>query len=217
LSYALEGTTPMQRAVDALHHRCTARSSGNCLEGDPMNTNLPPQDPRRHDDPPVTEVAPLRSSTARFEPPRRRWPGLLAAGIVGVGIAMVAISSFYTPNGAVPPAADPVLSSTPAEPSATPADPAVAAAPADPAVAAAPADPAATAGGGVVDAVKAALASDPALATAPVDVTADAGVVTLAGRAPDADARTRAELLASAAPGVSRVENQLTIEGTTTQ
>jgi hyperosmotically inducible periplasmic protein len=165
-----------------------------------MRSNPPELDPRDPRDP-VDPRDPLYGS--RFVLPRRRWPGLLAAGIIGIGIGAVVLTSFHSP-----------------QPAGAPPAPAVATAPTTP-----PADgsASATADGqnaptaDVTAAVKAALATDPALATAKVDVTADAGVVTLVGSAPDSDARTRAELLASAAPGVSRVDNQLTVGGTTTQ
>jgi hyperosmotically inducible periplasmic protein len=155
----------------------------------PNPSDLDPRDPRD----------PLYGS--RFVLPRRRWPGLLAAGIIGIGIGAVVLTSFHSP-----------------QPTKVPATPEVATAPATPpADSSASPDSQGTPAPDVTTAVKAALATDPALATAKVDVTADAGVVTLVGSAPDSDARTRAELLASAAPGVSRVDNQLTIGGTTTQ
>lgn len=33
--------------------------------------------------------------TTSFVPPRRRWPGVLAATVIGAGIAAAAVSSFY--------------------------------------------------------------------------------------------------------------------------
>lgn len=162
---------------------------------DPRDQRDPLYDPRDPRDP----RDPLYGS--RFVLPRRRWPGLLAAGIIGIGIGAVVLSSVRM-----------------APPANTPAAPEVATAPtAPPADTGASADAQSAPSPDVTAAVKAALATDPALSTAKVDVTADAGVVTLVGSAPDNDARTRAELLASAAPGVARVDNQLTIGGTTTQ
>lgn len=162
----------------------------------PNPPDLDPRDPRA----PIDPRDPPYGS--HFVLPRRRWPGLLAAGIIGIGIGAVVLTSFHSPQPANAPAAPEVATA----PTTPPAD-----------SNAGSADSQAAPAQDVTTAVKAALATDPALATAKVDVTADAGVVTLVGSAPDSDARTRAELLASAAPGVSRVDNQLTVGGTTTQ
>lgn len=57
--------------------------------------------------------------------------------------------------------------------------------------------------------VKTALIADPALKASKIDVTTTDGVVRLVGPAPDANAKQRATVLASAPEGVRGVDNQL--------
>lgn len=147
---------------------------------------------------------PVPAPVAVFVPPRRRWPGLLAAGVIGAGMAAVAISSFYDQRtlgqklDATVEAAHSTLQRG--------------------------ADEAATqgaqagdrlAGGlsdaGITAAVKAALATDPSLSALHIDVSTQSGVVTLEGPAPDEKARERATTLASAPQGVQRVDNRLVV------
>lgn len=59
--------------------------------------------------------------------------------------------------------------------------------------------------------IKAALAADPALSASRIIVTTDNGVVRLEGPAPDANARQRATVLASARDGVRGVDNRLVL------
>lgn len=59
--------------------------------------------------------------------------------------------------------------------------------------------------------VKASLAADTGLKALDIRVETNAGRTTLKGTAPDAAAQSRAQQLASAVPGVSSVDNQLTI------
>lgn len=59
--------------------------------------------------------------------------------------------------------------------------------------------------------VKTALAADPALSAAKIDVTTTGGVVRLDGPAPDAAAKDRATVLASAPRGVRAVDNRLAL------
>jgi hypothetical protein len=59
--------------------------------------------------------------------------------------------------------------------------------------------------------VKTALAADPALSAARIEVTTTAGVVRLDGPAPDAAAKDRATVLASAPRGVRAVDNRLAL------
>ena len=63
----------------------------------------------------------------------------------------------------------------------------------------------------VTAAVKAALAGDAALAATPIEVSTSVGVVRMEGIAPDAAARERAALLASAQRGVRAVDNRLVL------
>lgn len=60
--------------------------------------------------------------------------------------------------------------------------------------------------------VNAALAGDNQLSALRINVDTTNGLVALKGTAPDAAARDRATMLASAVEGVLRVDNQLTIE-----
>ncbi|MGE0349427.1 BON domain-containing protein [Hydrogenophaga sp.] len=60
--------------------------------------------------------------------------------------------------------------------------------------------------------VNAALAEDTQLSALKIDVDTNNGLVELKGTAPDAAARDRATMLASAVEGVQRVENRLTVE-----
>lgn len=59
--------------------------------------------------------------------------------------------------------------------------------------------------------VKTALAADPALSAGRIDVTTSQGVVRLDGPAPDAVAKERATVLASAPQGVRGVDNRLAL------
>lgn len=134
----------------------------------------------------------LRSS--QFTPPRRRTPGLLAAGVVGAAIAFGVVSSWYgAPREDATPAAVPAAQDTGPAPSQ----------------AAAPDDD------GITAAVKAALASDPAIAAAAIEVETQQGVVTLKGAAPDEAVRERAGTLAASSQGVRDVDNRLQVAGAT--
>ena len=61
--------------------------------------------------------------------------------------------------------------------------------------------------------VNAALAADEQLSALKIDVDTTNGQVELKGTAPNAAARDRATILASAVEGVVKVENRLTVEG----
>jgi osmotically-inducible protein OsmY len=64
----------------------------------------------------------------------------------------------------------------------------------------------------IAEQVKAALASSPDFGTSSkVDVHAEDGDVTLRGRAPDPDAKERAEAIARSIPRVKSVNNELTL------
>lgn len=64
---------------------------------------------------------------------------------------------------------------------------------------------------GITAKVKAALAVDPALSASRIDVSTGNGIVRLDGPAPDAAAKTRATVLASAPRGVRGVDNRLAL------
>jgi osmotically-inducible protein OsmY len=59
--------------------------------------------------------------------------------------------------------------------------------------------------------IKASLAGDAGLKALDIRVETTAGRATLSGTAPDAAAKSRAQQLATAVPGVSSVDNQLTV------
>lgn len=59
--------------------------------------------------------------------------------------------------------------------------------------------------------VSAGLARDPALSATRINVDTQAGTVTLRGPAPSAEAKARAETIARAVTGVSKVDNQLEV------
>jgi osmotically-inducible protein OsmY len=151
----------------------------------------------------------LRTTT--FEPKRRHWPGIVAAGVIGAGIAAAAVSSFYDSRSlgqrvdagvaSAAAAADGMKASA----RETAAEAAVGAATAVDQVRESVQDTNITA------AVKTALAADPALSVLKIDVTTKEGVVHLRGPAPDDKSRARAEVLAAAPTGVVKVDNQLVV------
>src|SRR5229473_7662739 len=59
--------------------------------------------------------------------------------------------------------------------------------------------------------IKARMFSDPQLKTATLDVSAKNGVVTLTGQVPDDSARSQAFKLANETPGVTKVNDQLSV------
>lgn len=135
----------------------------------------------------------LRSSS--FTPPRRRWPGILAASVIGAGIAAAAVSSLYDKRSL----GERVDAATAAASSATERMGA--------SVSGSMKD------AGITAAVKTALAADPALSALKIDVTTTDGMVRLSGPAPDDKARERARMLAAAPDGVTSVDNRLVVPG----
>jgi osmotically-inducible protein OsmY len=154
-----------------------------------------------------------------FRPRRRRWPGVLAATLLGAVIAAVMVSNYYSDrtigqrlDSVVDKAGQTVQQGAQDVRSG----------------AAAVADQGAQAGAQVsgsvaqtVDdakittAVKTALAADPALSALKINVTTQDGVVTLEGPAPDEKSRERAAVLAAAPGGVTSVDNRLVVEAKT--
>ena len=59
--------------------------------------NLPPREPEdvRYRQ---AERDDLLLQRGTFTPPRSRWPGVLAAGIIGIGVAAVVYTSFHSPK-----------------------------------------------------------------------------------------------------------------------
>lgn len=159
-----------------------------------MHFQHSPHDPGRSTTT-VTTTPPLRGG--EFQLKRRRWPGLLAAAIVGAGLAAAAVSSYYDDR------------SLGAKLDATAENTALAADRAAGRVAGTFNDAA------ITTAVKTALAADPSLSVLKIEVTTTDGVVLLGGPAPDTKSRDRAEMLALAPAGVVRVDNRLVVAAPT--
>ncbi len=149
--------------------------------------------------------------TPVFQSRRRHWPGILAAAIIGAGIAAAAVSSLYDSrtlgqklDATVAAGSDKVqqqVDGLRAGASEAARDGALA----GDRVAGALGDT------GITAAVKTALAADPALSALKIDVSTEDGVVSLVGPAPDEKARDRAAVLAAAPQGVLRVDNRLVV------
>lgn len=148
-----------------------------------------------------------------YAPPRRRWPVLLFAALVGALVAGVMVSNYYS-DRTIGQRLDSVVdkagrtaergaarleqgAATVTQPGGVPVGEAVAQKFDDVSITAA---------------VKTSLAADPALSALRIDVTTRDGVVALEGPAPDAHARERASVLAAAPKGVVRVDNRLVVE-----
>lgn len=182
-------------------------------------------DPQPHTQPlppravPVAAVAPAVVAVApddslrsvRFQPPRKRWPGFMAALVLGAGVAAAVVSSYYddrtlgqridasvdTAGRAVQQQVQDIKSGATAvaEQGARSTGQLVES----------------LADAGITAAVKTALAADPALSALRIEVSTHDGVVTLAGPAPDEKARERAAVLAAAPEGVRSVDNRLVV------
>lgn len=170
--------------------------------------HFPP--PARPDALPETiEIGALRS--ARFVAPRRRWPGVLAAGALGAAIAAVAVSSFYDDrsigqrlDAGVDAAGRTVQARVDGMKEG-------ASEVASQGVATGERLVASLADAGITASVKTALAADPELSALQIEVDTRDGIVTLAGPAPDAQARERAAMMAAAPEGVRSVDNRLVV------
>jgi hyperosmotically inducible periplasmic protein len=147
----------------------------------------------------------------QFVVKKRRWPGFVAAGLVGGAVAAAIVSGLYDDRsvgqrldagvanasqkleqgvGTAQQAASGVVEGT-AEAMSRVGE--------------------ALTDANITAAVKAALATDPGLSAVAIEVTTQDGVVRLDGPAPDAKARERATVIAAAPQGVSRVDNRLVV------
>lgn len=168
-------------------------------------------DPHRRPPPVSAPMAPHEPllQPARFRPPRRRWPGVLAAGAVGAVVAGAFVSSYYdartlgqrldagihaTEQGVRQQVEGIRQGAAEVVKQGEAATQVVAGSLSD---------------AGITAAVKAALAADPALSALRIDVDTRDGVVTLTGPAPDEKSRERAAVIAAAPEGVKRVDNRL--------
>jgi hyperosmotically inducible periplasmic protein len=160
----------------------------------------------------VTPVAdPTTLRTNGYCPRRRRWPGILAAGLVGAGVAAALVSSYYDDRSLgqrIDATVDAAGNSVAQQVDGMKAG-ATLAAERGAAVGERVADTLSDAG--ITAAVKTALAADPGLSALKIDVSTDGGIVTLRGPAPDPEARTRAGMMARAPDGVQGVDNRLVV------
>lgn len=146
-----------------------------------------------------------------FRPRRRLWPGLLAAGVLGAGIAAAIVSSYYDDRSigqridATVGAAGQSVQNQVSDIKAGATVVATQGAATTGRLAASLSD------AGITAAVKTAIAADPALSVLRIEVETRDGVVMLAGPAPDEKARERASVLAAAPEGVRSVDNRLVV------
>jgi len=173
-------------------------------------------DTLRTEPPPVaTGPDPAGLRTVEYRIVRRRWPGVLAALVIGAGVAALAVSSHYD-NRSVGQKLDATLGAA-KQTVQSQTETLKAEAQAMGQAGAATTDRVAGQAGGALSdtgitlAVKTALAADPALSAIAIDVSTADGIVTLTGPAPDAVARDRAAVLAAAPQGVRGVENRLVV------
>lgn len=169
----------------------------------------------------VNDTRPVHSDrevlrAVAFQPPRRRWPGVVAALAIGGAIAAVAVSSFYD-DRTVGERLDSAVAASEQKVSEKVGDLKEGASEAARNMAR-PGEKVATVLGdaGITASVKTALAADPSLSAVKIDVTTKDGVVSLNGPAPDEKSRERAEVLAAAPEGVTRVDNHLVVVQKTT-
>jgi hypothetical protein len=155
------------------------------------------------------DQASMRS--AQFKSRRKHGPGLLAATVLGAGVAAVIVSSLYDERS-VGTRIDSAVATTKSGVQGQVDDLQVAASSAAQDTAKAANDVAATmADVGITAAVKTSLAADPALSALKIGVKTDRGVVRLDGPAPSEKARDRAQVLALAPSGVKQVDNKLVV------
>jgi hypothetical protein len=155
--------------------------------------------------------SPVSLRSGEFKSRRKRGPGLLAAGVLGAGLAALVISSLYDERS-VGKRLDAAVATTKSGVQSQVRDLRVAASSAAQDTAQAADKVAATLGDvGITAAVKTSLAADPTLSALKIGVKTDHGVVRLDGPAPSVKARERAQVLALAPSGVRQVDNQLVV------
>ncbi len=146
-----------------------------------------------------------------FNPPRRRWPAVLAASVLVAGITALAVSAYYDDRSVGEKLdATVVNAQQKVQEQVAGLSQSASAAARDRALVG---EQAATAlnDTAITAAVKTALAADPKLSALQIAVDTEGGVVSLQGPAPDARSRERAEVLAAAPAGVVRVDNRLVV------
>ncbi len=161
-----------------------------------------------------TPVAPPDHDAVRvlaFKSRRSICPGVLAATVLGAGIAALAVSSFYDPRTLGERVDDTVQATEQTVKKQVDDLQTGAANVAREGAAATGRVSEALGDAGITAAVKTALAADPALSAVKIDVSTAQGVVSLVGPAPDERSRARAEVLATAPEGVVKVDNRLVV------
>lgn len=170
----------------------------------PTQSTTEPTTPR-----PASDTQSMRVS--EFRTRRAFWPGLLGAAVIGGGAAAMLVSNYYDDRtlgarvDATVAAAGSKVNDGVADLRGAASGAAQGTAEAADRLAGVVADAVITA------AVKTALAADPSLSAVKIDVSTTHGSVLLAGPAPDAKSRQRAETLAMAPKGVVGVDNRLVV------
>ena len=168
-----------------------------------MNTN---------DQEPVPANAESKGLRSRaFQPPRRRWPGIVVASVMVAGITALAVSAYYDDRSVGEKLDATVVNAQQKVQDQVDDLRVTASAAARDGARAGERVAAALNDAGITAAVKTALAADPKLSAVQIEVNTKRGVVSLQGPAPDARSRDRAEVLAAAPSGVLRVDNQLVV------
>lgn len=146
-----------------------------------------------------------------YNPPRRRWPAVVAASVLVAVVTALAVSAYYD-DRSVGEKLDATVVNARQQVQAQVAGlgQSASAAARDGARAGEQAA-AALSDAAITAAVKTALAADPKLSALQIEVDTEGGVVSLQGPAPDARSRERAEVLAAAPAGVVRVDNRLVV------
>lgn len=162
-----------------------------------------------HPVPSDAEAQGLRSRG--FNPPRRRWPAVLAASVLVAGITALAVSAYYDDRSVGEKLDATVVNAQQKVQEQVAALSQSASAAARDGARVSELAAATFSDAGITAAVKTALAADPKLSALQIQVDTEGGVVSLLGPAPDARSRERAELLAAAPAGVVRVDNRLVV------
>ncbi len=192
-------------------HPHTSTSLHDALGGHPptmQTTTITP-------DPALATARTTTLRTAHYRPKRRRWPGVLAACVLGAGIGALAVSSYYD-DRSVGQRLDATVQATQQsvaewrDGASTVARDGVSAG-VDAGSRVGERAASVLSDASITASVKTALAADPKLSAVKIDVDTQGGVVSLEGPAPDLQSRERAEILASAPEGVLRVDNRLVV------
>lgn len=177
---------------------------------DTIRTPIPPEPPRA---PEVKSLAAMRS--AEFRTRRSIWPRVMIVAVIAAGVSALLVSQYYDDRSLGVKLDDTVaVAGSKVQGGVDGLRDSAAAAAQSTANAAERAADAIT-DASITAAVKTALVADPSLRATKIEVTTKQGAVVLQGPAPDEKSRQRAEVLAAAPKGVSKVENHLVVQGRT--